>query len=99
MPHYIVALTNDEIQEMKECINTKRREELPYKACTNTAEVESEAGKVDSVHVRNGVMDVFMVSESLAGRRETVVTQTWTNLTPTPLLLRIRHMHQKKPAI
>lgn len=32
--------------------------------------------KVDSVYVRNGVADVFMISEPLAGRRETVVTQT-----------------------
>lgn len=32
--------------------------------------------KVDSVYVRNGVADVFMISEPLAGRRETVVTKT-----------------------
>ncbi len=32
--------------------------------------------KVDSVYVRNGVADVFMISEPLAGRRETVVTET-----------------------
>ena len=32
--------------------------------------------KVDSVYVRNGVADVFMISEPLAGRRETVVTNT-----------------------
>ena len=32
--------------------------------------------KVDSVYVRNGVADIFMVSEPLAGRREAVVTQT-----------------------
>ena len=36
--------------------------------------------KVDSVYVRNGVVDVFMISEPLAGRRETVVTQTRTAL-------------------
>lgn len=36
--------------------------------------------KVDSVYVRNGVLDVFMVCEPLAGRRETVVTQTRTAL-------------------
>ena len=36
--------------------------------------------KVDSVYVRNGVADVFMISEPLAGRRETVVTQTRTAL-------------------
>ncbi len=36
--------------------------------------------KVDSVYVRNGVADVFMVSEPLAGRRETVVTETRTAL-------------------
>lgn len=34
--------------------------------------------KVDSVYVRNGVADVFMISEPLAGKRETVVTQTRT---------------------
>ncbi len=36
--------------------------------------------KVDSVHVRNGVADVFMISEPLSGRRETVVTQSHTEL-------------------
>lgn len=36
--------------------------------------------KVDSVYVRNGVANVFMISEPLAGRRETVVTQTRTAL-------------------
>ena len=36
--------------------------------------------KVDSVYVRNGVADVFMISEPLAGRRETVVTQSRTAL-------------------
>ncbi len=35
-----------------------------------------KAEKVDSVYVRNGVADVFMISEPLAGRRETVVTET-----------------------
>lgn len=34
--------------------------------------------KVDSVYERNGVLDVFMIFEPLAGRRETVVTQTRT---------------------
>lgn len=32
--------------------------------------------KVDSVYVRNGVANVFMITEPLAGRRETVVTET-----------------------
>ena len=32
--------------------------------------------KVDSVYVRNGVADVFMISQPLAGKRETVVTET-----------------------
>ena len=32
--------------------------------------------KVDSVYVRNGVANVFMIAEPLAGRRETVVTET-----------------------
>lgn len=36
--------------------------------------------KVDSVYVRNGVADVFMISEPLAGKRETAVTQTRTAL-------------------
>lgn len=36
--------------------------------------------KVDSVYVRNGVADVFMICEPLAGKRETVVTQTRTAL-------------------
>ena len=36
--------------------------------------------RVDSVYVRNGVADVFMISEPLAGRRETVVTETRTAL-------------------
>lgn len=34
--------------------------------------------KLDSVYVRHGVADVFMISEPLAGHRETVVTQTRT---------------------
>lgn len=36
--------------------------------------------KVDSVYIRNGVADVFMISEPLAGRRETVVTKSRTAL-------------------
>lgn len=36
--------------------------------------------KVDSVYVRNGVADVFIISEPLAGMRETVVTETRTVL-------------------
>ncbi len=32
--------------------------------------------KVDSVYVRNGVANVFMIAEPLAGWRETVVTET-----------------------
>ncbi len=32
--------------------------------------------KVDSVYIRNGVADVFIISEPLAGRREIVVTET-----------------------
>ena len=38
------------------------------------------AEKVDSIYVRRGVADVFMISEPLAGRRETVVTKTRTAL-------------------
>lgn len=36
--------------------------------------------KVDSVHIRNAVVDVFMISEPLAGRRETVVMESRTAL-------------------
>lgn len=36
--------------------------------------------KVDSVYIRHGVADVFMICEPLAGRRETVVTETRTAL-------------------
>lgn len=36
--------------------------------------------KVDSVYIRNGVADVFMISEPLAGRRETIVTESRTAL-------------------
>ena len=36
--------------------------------------------KVDSVYVRNGVADVFMISEPLAGKGENAVTQTRTAL-------------------
>ncbi len=36
--------------------------------------------KVDSVYVRNGVVDVFIICEPLAGKRETVVTETRTAL-------------------
>ena len=32
--------------------------------------------KVDSIYVHHGVADVLMISEPLAGRRETVVTET-----------------------
>ncbi len=41
--------------------------------------IPCEAGnpeKVDSIYVRNGVADVFMITGPLAGRRETVVTET-----------------------
>ena len=34
--------------------------------------------KVDSVYIRNGVADIFMICEPLAGKRETVVTQSRT---------------------
>ena len=36
--------------------------------------------KVDSVYVRNGAADVFMIAEPLAGKSETVVSQTRTAL-------------------
>ncbi len=35
-----------------------------------------EPEKLDSVYMRNGVANIFMISEPLAGKRETVVTQT-----------------------
>ena len=38
--------------------------------------VPGEPEKVDSVYIRNGVADVFMIPGPLAGRRETVVTET-----------------------
>ena len=50
--------------------------------------------KVDSVYVRNGVADVFMISEPLAGRRETVVTQTRTALDFAEIL---RHTSGNSP--
>ena len=34
--------------------------------------------KVDSEYVRKGVMDVFMIAEPLAGKRDTIVTQKRT---------------------
>ena len=34
--------------------------------------------KVDSEYVRKGVMDVFMIAEPLAGKRDTVVTEKRT---------------------
>ena len=37
-----------------------------------------EPEKLDSVYVRNGVADIFMISEPLAGKRETVVKQSRT---------------------
>ena len=36
--------------------------------------------RVDSVYVRKGVADVFMICEPLTGKRETVVTHTRTAL-------------------
>ena len=36
--------------------------------------------KVDSEYVRNGVANIFMICEPLAGKRETIVTQTRTAL-------------------
>ena len=37
-----------------------------------------QAEKVDYEYQRNGVADVFMISEPLAGKRETIVTETRT---------------------
>jgi hypothetical protein len=36
--------------------------------------------KVDSEYERNGVADVFMIFEPLAGKRETIVTETRTSI-------------------
>ena len=36
--------------------------------------------RVDSVYERNGVADVFMIFEPLAGKRETIVTETRTSI-------------------
>jgi len=38
----------------------------------------SQPEKVDSEYERNGVADVFMIFEPLAGKRETIVTETRT---------------------
>ena len=40
--------------------------------------VSGQIEKVDSEYERNGVADVFMISEPLAGKRETIVTETRT---------------------
>lgn len=43
--------------------------------------IPCEAGqpeKVDSEYARKGFMDVFMIAEPLAGKRDTIVTQTRT---------------------
>ena len=42
--------------------------------------------KVDSVYVRNGAADVFMIAEPLAGRRETVVTERRTAVDSAQIL-------------
>lgn len=54
-----------------------------YKQLIKETRIPCEPGhleKVDSVYIRNGVADIFIISEPLAGRRETVVTQTLTAL-------------------
>jgi len=45
---------------------------------TRIPRVPGHPEKVDSEYVRNGVADVFMIFEPLAGKRETIVTQTRT---------------------
>ena len=40
--------------------------------------IPGQREKVDSEYERNGVADVFMIFEPLAGRRETIVTETRT---------------------
>lgn len=56
--------------------------------------------KVDSIYVRNSIADVFMISEPLAGRRETVVTQICTTLDFAEILRLhyIRNFRQRKHA-
>lgn len=59
------------------CINETNK--LQIKEIHISCEPGSPA-KVDSAYVRNGVADVLMISEPLAGRRDTAVTQTRTAL-------------------
>jgi hypothetical protein len=41
---------------------------------------QGQVEKVDSEYERNGVANVFMLSEPLAGKRETIVTETRTSI-------------------
>ena len=45
---------------------------------TRIASLPGEVEKVDYEYERNGVADIFMIFEPLAGKRETVVTETRT---------------------
>ncbi len=45
---------------------------------TRIPSAPGEPEKVDSVYERNGVLDVFMIFEPLAGKRETVINETRT---------------------
>ena len=56
------------IDEMNRQLAEERR--IPCKA--------GQPEKVDSEYVRKGVMDVFMIAEPLAGKRDTIVTQKRT---------------------
>ena len=79
MPRYIVTLTNDEIQDLKALIQ-KGGNGYCIELAQILLKLNRKPDKVDSVYVRNDVADVFMISEPLAGMRETVVTQTRTAL-------------------
>ena len=56
------------IDEMNRQLVEERH--IPYKS--------GQSERVDSEYVRKGVMDVFMIAEPLAGKRDTVVTQKRT---------------------
>lgn len=56
------------IDEMNRQLVEERH--IPYKS--------GQSERVDSEYVRKGVMDVFMIAEPLAGKRDTVVTEKRT---------------------
>lgn len=54
----------------------RRNEQTAYQGNSKSLRTGPAGKKVDSAYVRDGVADVFMISEPLAGRRETVVART-----------------------